>query len=67
LIALLTRQQYILSIRKGFEREVSDAIDQWEETAEIEIEPPDPKSPLQVLLRAHYENCEAILDWEGGL
>ncbi len=44
------------------EQETKDAIEQWEETVEMEVIPPDPKTPLQCLLRDYHDICEEILD-----
>ena len=40
-------------------------IKQWEETVEMEVRPPGPKTPLQSLLREYHDICEDIHDIEG--
>jgi hypothetical protein len=40
------------------------AIKRWEEAAEMQDIPPAPSSPLQKLLKEHYELSEQILDAE---
>jgi hypothetical protein len=43
-------------------RAADDAIKGWSEGAETELKPPEPKTPLQVALRVHYEMERMILD-----
>ena len=42
--------------------ETDQAIEQWEETAEMELIPPEPTVPLQHLLRQHHNIAKEILD-----
>jgi hypothetical protein len=51
-------------LRAQVEEEAEYAIDEWEETVEIEVAPNEPRSPLQALLREHHDLCEQILDIE---
>jgi acyl-CoA reductase-like NAD-dependent aldehyde dehydrogenase len=53
----------LLAIQLGYNpadprgrEEAQDAIDRWEENAEMERKPIEPTSPLQRLLREHHEN-----------
>jgi DNA phosphorothioation-dependent restriction protein DptG len=46
-------------------QEAKDVIKQWEETVEMEVRPPGPKTPLQSLLREYHDICEDIHDIEG--
>jgi hypothetical protein len=48
--------------KSAVKAEAEQAIDQWEETAEMEMPPIEPSTPLQALLREHHEICEQILD-----
>jgi hypothetical protein len=44
------------------EHEAQEAIDQWEVGPEMEINPPEPTTPLQRLLREYHYICEELLD-----
>ena len=44
--------------------EAEMAIKRWEEAAEMQDIPPAPSSPLQKLLKEHYELDKQILDAE---
>jgi len=46
------------------EQEAKEAIEQWEETVEMEDAPTSPATPLQSLLREYHDICEEILDIE---
>jgi hypothetical protein len=48
--------------RLDVQQEAEDAINKWEQAVELELSPPEPKGPLQVLLREYHDICEAILD-----
>ena len=64
----LQQIKQLLSIVLGpdvdLNREAEDVIKQWEETVEMEVRPPGPKTPLQCLLREYHEIGESILDIE---
>lgn len=36
-------------------------LDRWEETVEMELSPPDPKTPIQRLLRERHDIAELIM------
>ena len=42
--------------------EAHNAIEQWEETAEMAVKPIEPTTPLQRLLREYHDICEEILN-----
>ncbi|MGB6657762.1 MAG: hypothetical protein WBE90_01345 [Xanthobacteraceae bacterium] len=44
------------------EKEAKDAIEQWEEAAEMKMPPTEPSTPLKQLLREYHDICEEILD-----
>ncbi len=46
------------------EQETNFAIEQWEETVEMEVDPPAPTNALQVLLREYHSICDEILNIE---
>jgi hypothetical protein len=49
--------------RQKLEDEADDLLDQWEEEVEMaDGPPPEPKMPLQHLLRDHHKIAECILD-----
>jgi hypothetical protein len=49
--------------RQKLEDEADDLLDQWEEeVAMADRPPPEPKMPLQRLLRDHHKIAECILD-----
>ena len=65
----LQQIKQLLSIVLGpdvdLNQEAKDVIKQWEETVEMEVRPPGPKTPLQSLLREYHDICEDIQDIEG--
>jgi hypothetical protein len=65
----LQQIKQLLSIVLGpdvdLNQEAEDVIKQWEETVEMEVRPPGPKTPLQSLLREYHDICEDIHDIEG--
>ena len=65
----LQQIKQLLSIVLGpdvdLNREANDVIKQWEETIEMEVGPPAPKTPLQCLLREYHDICEDIHEIEG--
>jgi hypothetical protein len=42
--------------------EADEVIDRWAEDAEMQDQPPEPSTPLQRLLKEHYELGEQILN-----
>jgi CRISPR/Cas system-associated exonuclease Cas4 (RecB family) len=64
----LQQIKQLLSIVLGpdadLNQETEDVIKQWEETVEMEVRPPSPKTPLQCLLREYHDICEDINDIE---
>ena len=64
----LQQIRQLLSIALGpdvdLNQEAKNLIDQWEETAAMEIRPPNVRAPLQCLLREYREIREGILDIE---
>ena len=64
----LQQIKQLLSIALGpdvdLDQEAKNLIDQWEETAAMEIRPPNARAPLQCLLREYREIREGILDIE---
>jgi hypothetical protein len=64
----LQQIRQLLSVALGpdvdLNQEAKNVIDQWEETAAMEVRPPKAKAPLQCLLREYHEIREGILDIE---
>ena len=64
----LQQIKQLLSIALGpdvdLNQEAKRLIDQWEETAAVEIRPPKPSGPLQCLLREYHEITESIPEIE---
>ena len=56
------RSKLSASERTKLKEETDQAIEQWEETAEMELIPPEPTVPLQHLLRQHHNIAVEILD-----
>jgi hypothetical protein len=48
--------------RAALELEAEEAILRWEHDAEMQMQPIEPKTPLQRLLREHHDIGETILD-----
>jgi hypothetical protein len=64
----LQQIRQLLSVALGpdvdLNQEAKNLIDQWEESAAMEVRPPEAKAPLQSLLREYHEIREGILDIE---